>query len=327
VSTTAEPVELCCPACRVPLRVRGAEWHCDACGRRFPTVAGIPDLRLAGDRYLTLDEDRAKAERLAATPGGFADGVRAYWEMTPEVPSALAEQYLARALDGEPRAEPHLDRIGRVHGRLLDVGCGTAGLLVAAARRGLQPVGVDIALRWLVLAQRALREAGVEAPLFAADGALLPFTAGSFDIAVSIETLEHTEDQRGLLNACLRVARPGGRRYVVTANRWSIAPEPVSGLLGVGYLPRRLAPAYVRARRGTRYQHFRAVSHAELEAWCGLDAPVRVGPAVLPAAPPSASSTRRSAQHAYETLLDLPVGRTVLGWIGPYLEVTDTPEP
>ena len=170
---------------------------------------------------------------------------------------------------------------------------------------------------------RALFEAGVEAPLVAADGALLPFVSGSFDVAVSIEVLEHTHDQRGLLNACLRVARADGRRYVVTANRWSIAPEPVSGLLGVGYLPRRLAPAYVSARRGTRFQYFRAVSPSEVKAWCGLDAPVRVGAAVLPAPPTSASRARRAAQRAYEALRTLRVSRSVLAGIGPYLEVTD----
>lgn len=312
-----------CPCCRVPIREVGAEWRCEACGRRYPVIGGIPDLRVAGDRYLTLEEDRAKAARLAAVAGTFADALRAYWAMTPEVPPVLAERYLARALDGEARAGPHLDRLGTREGLVLDVGCGTGGLLVAAARRGLQPVGVDLALRWLVLARRSLEEAGVDAPLVAADGALLPFPPGSFDAVVCIETLEHAEDQRGLLNGCLRAVRDGGRRYVVTANRLSIAPEPVSGLVGVGLVPRRLAAGYVRRRRGTRYQFFRAVSPSELRAWCGPDARVRVGPAVLPAAPATASTARCLAQRVYEKLRVTGACRSALGWVAPYLEVGD----
>ncbi len=287
-------------------------------------MAGIPDLRLAGDRYLSLADDRAKAERLDAVPGGFADAVRAYWAMTPEVPTDLAERYLERAIDGEARADVHLDRLGIDRGTLLDVGCGTGGLLVAAARRAMTPVGVDHALRWLVIARRAVREAGIEATLVAADGALLPFAPGTFDAVTSIETLEHTADQRGFLNGCLRVVRDGGRRYLVTANRLSIAPEPVSGLLGVGYLPRAWAPGYVRRRTGTRYQFFRAVSPSELRSWC--PAGVRVGAATLPPPPVDASRARRVTQRAYESVRTSGLGAPMT-WIAPYLQVVDAERP
>ena len=50
--------------------------------------------------------------------------------------------------------------------------------------------GADIALRWLVVAQRRLRDAGVPATLVAGDGAVLPFPAESFDVATSMEVLE-----------------------------------------------------------------------------------------------------------------------------------------
>ncbi len=314
--------ELRCPECRVELARTESGVTCSVCERRYPVVAGIPDLRLAGDRYLSLADDRAKAERLAAVRGRAADVVRAYWAMTPEVPDSLAQRYRDRAFEDKARAAPHLNALaalGADHGSLVDVGCGTGGLLIAAARRGMTPVGVDHALRWLVIARRALDDAGMDAPLVAADGGLLPFAPGSFDAMTCIETLEHAEDQRGLLNGCLRVVRAGGGRYLVTANRLSIAPEPVSGLVGVGYLPRAWAPGYVRRRTGTRYQFFRAVSPSELRSWC--PATVRVGPAVLPIPSASASDARRGLQRAYERVRTSPGGR-LLTWITPYLQVT-----
>jgi SAM-dependent methyltransferase/uncharacterized protein YbaR (Trm112 family) len=312
---------LVCPSCRTGLDHRTEVLTCRACTRQYPVVAGIPDLRLGGDPYLTLEEDREKASALAAVGGGLADLVDAYWRRTPEVPDALAQGYARTALDGARRGEVRLAGLGPVEGRLLDVGCGTGGLLVAAARRGLSAIGVDLALRWLVVARRALDEAGVDALLVAADGALLPFEPGSFDVVTSTETLEHAVDQRGFLHGCLSRVRPGGTVSVVTANRFTIAPEPAVRLWGVGLLPRRLAPAYVRRRRHTRYQFVRPVSRGELRSMIGPEPVATVTAAPLPPAPAGASRARRLAQAAYERLRGTRSGRRALTIAGPYLEV------
>jgi SAM-dependent methyltransferase len=44
-----------------------------------------------------------------------------------------------------------------------------------------------------------------------ADGATLPFAAGSFDFVCSQCAFHHVEDKAGMLRAVLRVLRPGGR--------------------------------------------------------------------------------------------------------------------
>lgn len=319
-------VELVCPLCRYPLRRGALDLQCRSCGRRYPVVAGIPDLRLRGDRYLSLEADRAKAVALDEVPGGFEDALRAYWAWTPEVPAPLAERYVRSTLDGVHRGDRHLDRAGAHGGSLLDVGCGTGGLLVAAAHRGCAVAGVDIALRWLVVARRRLAEAGVDALLVAADGAVPPFPSASFDTVCCVEVLEHTSDQRGLLHWSRALARPDGRSYVVTANRFSILPEPTIGLVGVGWLPRSWAPAYVRLRRTTRYQYFRAPSVRELREWTAADGtdgrarrPV-IAPAVLPA--PGRSSPIRLLVRVYDALGTRAVPASLLLRIGPYVEVT-----
>lgn len=319
---------LACPWCRQPLTDTGDRLLCGPCPRTYPVVAGIPDLRVRPDRYLDLEEDRRKARELAALDHlGFEELVEAYWSRTPEVPAELAARYARTARAGTRRGEAVLDRLG-VPGpgdRVLDVGCGTGGLVEAAARRGAAAVGVDVALRWLVVARRRLDEAGLTARLVAADGAVLPFPSASFDLTTCIETLEHTADQRGLLQSCLLSVGPGGTGYLVTANRFSLAPEPTVGLWGVGYLPRSWATAYVRRRRATRYQFFRAVSAGELRAMAGPTSQVRIGPAPLPPPGDQASGAERAVRQAYERLRASAPARPPLAAVAPFIELHRRP--
>ena len=315
--------DLVCPLCRVAVSTEGDGRACPVCGRRFPVVAGIVDMRVAPDPYLSLEGDREKALGLAAVDGGYEEVLRAYWARTPEVPRGLAERYIRNALDGPRRAEPHVRRLAVHGGDLLDVGCGTGGLLVAAAEAGMRPVGVDIALRWLVVADRALQERGVRVDLVAADVALLPFSSGRFDAVTCVETLEHATDPRGLLHACRTAVRPGGTVYLVTANRFTLAPEPSVGLWGVGWLPRRLAVPYVARRRRTRYEHCHPVSVGEVRALLGPAADARIGPALLPALPASAGRGRRLAMAAARSVLRWAPSRLSVA-VAPYIEVFET---
>lgn len=320
----AEPAPtLVCPRCRSVLRRGDDGWRCEVCEHTYPVVAGIADLRLGSDRYLTLEEDRAKAIELDRSGAArFADLVGEYWRRTPEVPSALADRYALAAEDGVARAGTILDGLGPLEGRrLLDVGCGTGGLVVAAARRGADATGVDVALRWLVVARRQLAEEGVAANLVAADGGRLPFEHGAFDHVTCVETLEHAADQRGLLHGVLNAAGPGGTTTLVVGNRFTILPEPTVGLVGIGFLPRRLAIAYVGRRRHTRYQFVRPLSASELGALLGpLDGyTIAAGP--IPPGGAAASPARRLAERTYDVARRLPVTRNLLRTVGPFLEL------
>ncbi|HEX6576744.1 MAG TPA: class I SAM-dependent methyltransferase [Jiangellaceae bacterium] len=52
----------------------------------------------------------------------------------------------------------------------------------------------------------------------------LPFAAGSFDVMLSLQTIEHLWDQRAFLDECARVLRPGGRLALTTPNRLTFPP-------------------------------------------------------------------------------------------------------
>ena len=87
--------------------------------------------------------------------------------------------------------------------RLLDVGCGTGGLLRALAHRG-ELVGIDRA----ECALTYCRERGLA--VVRTDASTLPFAAGTFDGCVLMDVLEHLDDELPVLHQVRRVLRPGG---------------------------------------------------------------------------------------------------------------------
>jgi ubiquinone/menaquinone biosynthesis C-methylase UbiE len=227
------------------------ELTCPDCGRTFPTVAGLPDLRIASDRFLDLGGERAKAERLAAiAPGVDLEGLaEAYYAMTPDVEPRRRRYYLGHILGAEDRGSALADLLPP-GGPILEVGCGTGGLLAAAARRGLAIEGTDIALRWLVVAARRLEDRGLRVPMVAASADRLPYPDWSFDAVVADSVLEHLDDPAGAVREWARVLRPGGTLLAWSPNRYALTVDPHVRLWGLGWLPRAWMPTYVRWRRG-----------------------------------------------------------------------------
>jgi SAM-dependent methyltransferase len=247
LATTIGTSELVCPACRASL----FEGSCAGCGREFPEVAGLPDLRIASDRYLDLPGERAKAARLARIAHGvdLKGLAEAYYAMTPDVEPRRRGHFLGHILGAEARGSALSALLPR-SGKILEVGCGTGGLLVAATRAGLDIEGTDVALRWLVVARRRLEDRGLSVPLIAASADRLPYADASFDAVVADSVLEHLDDPLAAVQEWARVLRPGATLLVWSPNRYSLAVDPHVRLWGLGWLPRSWMPAYVRWRRG-----------------------------------------------------------------------------
>jgi SAM-dependent methyltransferase len=319
-----------CPACRSPLEHHAApdeHYTCATCERWYPVVIGIPDFRLRPDPWIDLDADRAKGVALDADTlhADFETTVRSYWERTPDTPRALAERFTRFVVDAEPRASEWLARVipkAPSAGWWLDVGCGTADMVLAAARRGHPVVGIDIAFRWLVVARRRLQRAGYDAPLVCCNAEHLPFEAETFERVVSFGTLEHCLDADRALQESARVLRPGGALHLRTVNRYSLLGEPHVGVWGVGFVPRRWADGYVRWRSGQRYEHHRPLSPREVRRGlvaAGFGA-VRVAPAALLAADRSRAGPLATVAPLYEGLRRIPGVARLMSWGVPLLE-------
>jgi 2-polyprenyl-3-methyl-5-hydroxy-6-metoxy-1,4-benzoquinol methylase len=110
---------------------------------------------------------------------------------------------------------------------LLHVGCGDGYLDPFLSTRFKRVVGVDI--NFLELQNAAWSRKGTEISYVLIDGFVLPFASGIFDEIVSIDVLEHAEDDEALLEEMSRVLKPGGRLTLTVPNaRYPLTFDPVN---------------------------------------------------------------------------------------------------
>ena len=316
-------IHFVCPVCKGPLEAGRGAYSCGSCQRVYPVLCGIPDFRILPDRYISIEDDRNKGARLfeEARRRSFAEMLDYYYSITPEVPPELARKFTAHALVEEKIAAATLAQIPaqQAAGALLDAGCSTGGLLVAAARRFPAVVGVDVAFRWLVVGTARLREAGVEAALVCANAEYLPFAGDTFAVVTAVDLVEHVFDPAPLFTECRRVARPGAMVYFSTNNRYSLAREPHANVWGAGWLPRRLQEKYVKLVSGRSYRNIALRSAGELRAQAraaGFEA-CDVAPAPL-----AVPGRAERLQTLYNRVRGRPGFSRVLRAIGPRLELS-----
>jgi len=317
-----------CPACRTPVAATGEAYRCAACGRSFPILFGIPDFRLHGDRYLSLEAERAKAARLHAfaQQASFAALVDHYYAITDDVPPGLARRYRDYILAGPGRAVPILDALGPrgAADALVDLGCGSGGLLVAAAGRGGTVWGVDIALRWLVICRKRLEEAGIAATLVCADAEALPLPDGMAAQVVAADLVEHVRDPAGTAAAIARLLRPGGRLWLCAANRYCLGPHASTRVWGIGFLPKRARGWLLRRLKGIDL-----LRHTNLVAPLPLARLLRgqgftietMRPRQVPPGTAGATPAERLLLGLYRRALGLPALRGALVLGGPAFEM------
>ena len=168
-----------------------------------------------------LAADRRAAARLAAERARIAsDSFRSHgadWDETRALglPAEALETALLQAL---PK--------GRL-GRLLDIGCGTGGLLEKLSPRIEEGLGVDASRDMLALARSRLTERGLtHIAVRQADMYRLPLPDAAFDAVTLHMVLHYAEDPAAALAEAARVLRPGGRLLIL-----DLAPHDRTDLL------------------------------------------------------------------------------------------------
>lgn len=319
-----------CPGCRSGLEQRSQAFVCASCGRSYPILFGIPDFRLRGDRYLSLEAERAKAEALhrLAERASFEAVVAHYYAITDDVPAELATRYTAyirnaperaRAILADLAPDPNVDT-------LIDLGCGTGGLLAAAQGHCRTVVGLDIALRWLILARKRLEEIGLRAQLVCADVEAPPFPEASFSHAVAADLIEHVYDPARALGAIRGLLRPGGTLWLSAINRYCPGPHPSTGVWGIGWMPPAWRGAVLRRLRGVdSLRHTHLVSPrgiAGLSRGEGFEV-LSVRPRRVDAALELGRRSRvdRAVLAGYRRACERPWLRPALLYVGPAFEM------
>lgn len=175
------------------------------------------------------------------------------------------------ALRGEPsyvwRAgqERRLEMIvraagNRLHGRVLENGCGVGMYVEKLAGLGSRVTGLEFDF------ERAAEARFRSDEIVNAAGEWLPFPASTFDLILSHEVIEHVADDREAVCEMVRVLKPGGRAVIFCPNRGY--PFETHGIywrgkyyfgnkLFVNYLPRRI--------RNKLAPHVRVYSNGDLQ--------------------------------------------------------------
>lgn len=261
-----------CPACRADVIDAGDRFDCAGCCLAFPILFGIPDFRLRSDRYLNLEDEREKAARLHAFSqrASFEETLLYYYEITDDVTAERAGVYAAYVSHGQLRADLAIEGMGQAPegSVMLDAGCGGGGGLVAAQGRFDRVVGMDIALRWLIIAQKRLKDMALEATLVCADLEAPPFPDGSFSHVLAIDMIEHVQDRKAALGAVRNLLRKNGLVWMSAANRRWLGPHPSVGLWAAGYLSPALRARAFRKQGYDPLRYVTDVSPSELRRAC-----------------------------------------------------------
>jgi SAM-dependent methyltransferase len=322
-------VALVCPRCKGPLVSHPESYRCEACQIDYPILFGIPDFRLRPDRYLSLEEERAKAGRVYefGKNASLAETVQFYYSITYDLPPNLVLRYQAAILAAPERAQHIIGDLSPNPNAdiLVDLGCGTGGLLTAAQGSYRVIYGVDIALRWLVICHKRLRERNAAATLICADVESLPFPNDCFTQAVGADLVDHVYDIDRTLREIGRTLKPGALLWLSAANRYCAGPHPLTGVWATGFLPKR-----PRAWLLTKLKGIDLLRYANLVSPGNLVRRLqRQGFDVLHAKPKGVHESvatgyapaERRLIALYRLALRLPLVRSILLWIGPGFEV------
>jgi len=100
---------------------------------------------------------------------------------------------------------------------VLDVGCGTGYLLARIEKSlGIKGVGIDFSAASIKKAKRWQKK-GLK--FLATDAEGLPFEDKSFDYVISLDVLEHIENQGKVLREMVRVLKKKGKILIYTINK------------------------------------------------------------------------------------------------------------
>jgi ubiquinone/menaquinone biosynthesis C-methylase UbiE len=148
-----------------------------------------------------------------ADDGGFIPALR-FHRLTP-----LFDSVAAVAVRDHAIKRRVLERAAIAAGEeVLDVGCGTGTLAVAAARAapGVKVTGLDADPSILAKARERAADAGLDIGFDEGRSTALPYADASFDLVLSTLFFHHLPDhaKRETAAEVVRVLRPGGRLVV-----------------------------------------------------------------------------------------------------------------
>lgn len=183
----------CCPQCRVPLAASPSSFGCAECGRRFPTVDGVPVLTGS-------DEDVSKRQQAK----WFDHETDEEFEITrPHGTPRLYQWYYREKFERSV-----IGISSWLDGGVALTVCGGSGMDAEfLARRGAHVICSDISLGAARRARERASRYGVEIVPIVADAEKLPFDDQSIDVVFVHDGLHHLVRPFAALREMARISR------------------------------------------------------------------------------------------------------------------------
>ncbi len=153
--------------------------------------------------------------------------------------------------------------------RVLDIGCGAAGLSQSVTQEGGIYFGSDFYEKTLDFGKAFIEGLSewAHASLVRASAIQLPFKSSCFDCVIAFDVIEHLVGgnpwQVRFLKEIERVLAPDGILLLTTPN-WLCPLEGHTFLLGPQFLPTRLADHYIRRFRPQFYREYKTYAEVHL---------------------------------------------------------------
>jgi 2-polyprenyl-3-methyl-5-hydroxy-6-metoxy-1,4-benzoquinol methylase len=320
-----------CLKCQGRLESRSSESvRCQECDADYPAVEGIPDLRRREGNTARYEQEDFEAARKYSGDlrDASVESVMARLSDRPEDNDAIRGMRVKQIMSAPPKFhhqfEGWLKPCVTHDGLLLDIGCGSGGLLAAAATIGIMAAGIDASMINLVAAKHMIEAHGGTARLACAYAEALPIGNARVSAVTMYDSIEHVSSVRSTISEACRVLKTGGYLAISTPNRFSLTREPHVLVWGVGWLPRQLQEPYVHWRIGQPYKHTRLMSTwemaRELRHHRGIQFEFRIPP--VPVEEIANFSQRRAAlANVYNRILGWSILRPVMLGVGPFYQV------
>jgi ubiquinone/menaquinone biosynthesis C-methylase UbiE len=106
------------------------------------------------------------------------------------------------------------------NGKVLEIGPGPGYLSIELSKKGdFHIIGLDISETMIEIAERNVKEAGVEVEFKLGDASNMPFEDNTFDFAVSSGSLHHWKEPIKVFNEIYRVLKTNGKALICDARR------------------------------------------------------------------------------------------------------------
>lgn len=147
------------------------------------------------------------------------------------------------ALPGRKKwAEAVFDRIDRIaglpnHSRVLDVGAGAGGFLVACSQLGYRSQGIEPWEEARLNAAKLSMHLGIPIHIVNGVAESIPFEANMFDFVHAASVIEHVQDVEKAFGEIFRVLKPGGVFWFNAASAMCPRQAEIRGFPAFGWYP------------------------------------------------------------------------------------------